>query len=81
MEVPSARINGVGIPALLMGGGIQRVAAGEADDEDTSLLGYCINPGAKVRNRIDFLAPTSVEMIRLEPAALEGGGWNWRVSE
>lgn len=48
---------------------------------DSSLLGYGINPGEKVRNNIDFLVPANVEKIRLQPMDLEGGGWSWEIAE
>lgn len=48
---------------------------------DSSLLGYGINPGEKVRNSIDFLVPANVEKVRLQPMDLEGGGWSWDITE
>ncbi len=40
-----------------------------------------INAGEKVRNTIDFVVPTNVVKMQLQPAALEGGGWNWNITE
>ncbi|MDJ0424189.1 hypothetical protein QNA14_16835 [Dietzia kunjamensis] len=51
------------------------------DGQDSSLLMYGINPGEKVRNRVDFILPRSVEKLQLQPAALEGGGWRWRITD
>lgn len=48
---------------------------------DYSLLMYGINAGEKVRNTIDFVVPTNVVKMQLQPAALEGGGWNWNITE
>lgn len=54
---------------------------GMCDGEDSSLLAYGINAGEKVRNTIDFVVPTNAEKIQLQPAALEGGGWNWEITD
>lgn len=54
---------------------------GMCEGEDSSLLAYGINAGEKVRNTIDFVVPTNAEKIQLQPAALEGGGWNWEITD
>lgn len=48
---------------------------------DYSLLMYGINAGEKVRNTIDFVVPTNVAKLQLQPAALDGGGWNWEITD
>lgn len=48
---------------------------------DYSLLMYGINAGEKVRNTIDFVVPTNVAKMQLQPAALDGGGWNWDITD
>lgn len=48
---------------------------------DYSLLMYGVNAGEKVRNTIDFVVPTNVAKMQLQPAALDGGGWNWDITE
>jgi len=50
------------------------------EGQDSSLLMYGINPGEKVRNRIDFILPRSAEKLQLQPAALDGGGWRWQIA-
>lgn len=54
---------------------------GMCEGEDSSLLAYGINAGEKVRNTVDFVVPTNAEKIQLQPAALEGGGWNWEITD
>ncbi len=55
--------------------------ASSCDGQDSSLLMYGINPGEKVRNRVDFMVPRNVSQMQRKPAALEGGGWRWPITD